>query len=63
MSVRTEPATSTVDMPDTVDEMVIDPGWQAQCDQVRAALHRTWLPVNGGYVRNELTAERLGGAR
>lgn len=63
MSVRIELVSGAVNVPDTVDELVTDPGWQAQCDQVRAALHRSSLPVYGGHVRDELAAKRLGGAR
>jgi hypothetical protein len=63
VSVRIEPVSGAVIVPDTVDALVTDVGWQAQCDQVRVALHRTWLPVYGGQVRDALTARRLGGAR
>lgn len=63
MSVTVELASGRVIVPDTVDELVTDPAWQAPCDQVRAALHRTWLPVYGGHVRDALAAERLGDAR
>lgn len=50
-------------MPDTVDELVTDLAWRARCDQMRAALCRTWLPVYGGSLRAGLMADRLGGAR
>lgn len=63
MTVRIGPAVGAVTVPDTLDEVVTDVGWQAECDQVRAALRRTWLPVYGGHVCDELAAERLGGAR
>jgi hypothetical protein len=55
MSVRTEPAVGAVHVPDTVDELVTDPGWQARCDQLWAVLHCTTLPAHPGTV--------FGGAR
>lgn len=51
MSVRIEPVSGAVNVPNTVDELVTDPGWQARCDQVRAALFRTSLPTFPGTVR------------
>jgi hypothetical protein len=51
VSVRIELAAGAVNIPNTADELVTDPGWQAQCDQVRAALHRTTLPHSAGTVR------------
>lgn len=63
VSVRIEPEMGAQVVPDTADELVTDRGWRAQCDQVRAALHRTTLPVYGGSVDDELAAQRFGGAR
>lgn len=55
MSVTVEPASGpVVIVPDTVDELVTDPGWLAECDQVRAALYREWLPGCRGAWRDRL---------
>jgi hypothetical protein len=61
--VRIELVSGVVCVPDTVEELVTDPGWQARCDQVRAALHRGWQPGWGGAVRVRLGADQAGGAR
>jgi hypothetical protein len=49
--------------PDEDKPAATESWWQAERDRVRAALHRTSLPVYGGYVRDELAAQRIGGAR
>jgi hypothetical protein len=63
VGVRIEWVSGVVSVPDTVEELVTDPGWVARCDQVRAGLHRGWRPGWGGAVRVELGADRVGGAR
>lgn len=54
MSVRSGPTAGVLIMPDTVEELVTDPAWLATCDQVRAALHRKWLPSCRGARRDRL---------